>query len=130
MTGASGPAGLAAVGPEAAEPPEREVPPPATVPAPAAVPPVTEVALPAAPPPTLPVTEEPPGAGCAPPFCGTVDTAPCCDCDCCCATPVGSGPPLTAERMASWGRRLPPQALTAIAGRIAIVHHHREPGRA
>jgi hypothetical protein len=116
---------LAAVGPEPAAVPAEEVPPPTALPAPAPVAPVIEVALPAPLPLTLPLAEVP-GAGesalfCGTfaPFCGTFETAPCC-----CA--VGSGPPLTAATMASCVRRLPPQALTAIAGNITIIHHHRE----
>src|SRR5438270_11516730 len=124
--GASGPAGLAAVGPVPAAATAPEVPLPWTPPPPAAVPAETELALPAPLPLTLPDPEVP-GAEGATPFCGTTETAPCCDC--CCATPAGNGPPLTAARMSSWVSRLPPQALTAIAGRITSVHHHRDPTR-
>src|SRR5437588_11448590 len=125
--GASGPAGLAAVGPVPDAAPAWEVPLPRTPP-PAAAPPVAEVALP------VPLELTPPvaavlGTEGTAPFCGIVETAPCCSDCCCCACAVASGPPLTAATMVSWVSRLPPQALTASAGSTTSVHHHREPLR-
>src|SRR5438105_4393507 len=128
--GGSGPAAAAVVRPEPVAAPGWAVPAPETAPAPAAAPPVTElVAFPA--PPLTPPAPAVPGRGCATPFCGSAETALSGSCCCCwAAAPVDSGPPFTAVTMASCVRRLPPQALTAIAGRIASVHHRREPVRA
>src|SRR3977135_490606 len=118
--GAAGPPGLAAEGPEPGAAPAGELP--LLVPRPPATGAMVLAPLSAA----TPAPEEPPGRGCARPFCGTVDCAPCCcGCICCEATAPGKGAPFTAATMASCVRRLPPQALTAIAGRTIIVHPHR-----
>src|SRR5207302_4154206 len=127
---ASGPAGPAAealvrgAAPPCGAPPVIGPLPPV----PTDEPPVAAAALPVPTPVTPLVAEDVPGTGMRAPFCGTVETAPCCCC-CACAAPAGGGPPFTAVTMASWVRRLPPQALTASVGRIAAVTHQRETRR-
>src|SRR5438270_4495372 len=120
MIGASGPAGCAALGAEPVA--TAAAGPPAATPARVApVPTVTGIA-PTAPPAAAPDPAAP-AEDVTPPLCAGAEIALCC----CCATPVRSGLPFAAATMSSWLRRLPPQALTAMAGSTASVHHHREP---